>query len=241
MRALVVVPTYNEAATIEEVLRLLRAVDPQSDILVVDDGSPDGTADLAEKTGEDIGGVQVLRRTAKEGLGRAYLAGFDWGLERGYDALVEMDADLSHDPAVVPRLLEGLSAADLVIGSRYVPGGAIPRWTLGRRALSRAGNIYSSWMLGVPVSDLTSGFRAFRSDLLRRLPLADISAGGYGFQIEMAYRASAAGAVIAEVPIRFVDRSEGTSKMSWRITVEALALVTHWGISRRLQGKGHAS
>ncbi len=233
MRPLVVVPTYNEASTIEEVLRVVRAAAPAAHVLVVDDGSPDGTADLAEKTGDDIGGVHVLRREVKAGLGRAYLAGFEWGLDGGYDALVEMDADLSHDPAVVPGLLDALGHADLVIGSRYIPGGAIPHWTLGRRLLSRAGNRYSSWLLGVPVGDLTSGFRAFRADLLRRLPLDGISAGGYGFQIEMAYRAAQAGAEIVEVPIRFVDRLEGESKMSWRITAEALVLVTKWGMARR--------
>jgi dolichol-phosphate mannosyltransferase len=177
--------------------------------------------------------VSVLRREAKSGLGRAYLAGFAWGIERGYEALVEMDADLSHDPTVVPSLLAALGDCDLVIGSRYVPGGAIPNWTLYRRLLSKVGNAYSSWMLGVPVADLTSGFRAFRADLLCGLPLDRISASGYGFQIEMAYRSAATGARITEVPIRFVDRIEGESKMSWRITVEALVLVTQWGMRRR--------
>lgn len=233
MRALVVLPTYNEAATIEDVLRLLRAAAPDADVLVVDDGSPDRTAELAAKVGEDTGGVEVLRRPGKSGLGRAYLAGFAWGLERGYDALVEMDADLSHDPAVVPDILGALDRADLVIGSRYIPGGAIPQWSRRRRLLSRLGNVYSAWMLGVPVADLTSGFRAFRADLLRRLPLERISADGYGFQIEMAYLSASLGATVAEVPIRFVDRVEGESKMSWRITVEALRLVTLWGLARR--------
>jgi dolichol-phosphate mannosyltransferase len=177
----------------------------------------------------------VLRRTAKSGLGRAYLAGFAWGLDRGYEALVEIDADLSHNPAVLPHLLDGLTESDLVIGSRYIRGGGIPNWSAHRRLLSKAGNLYSAWMLDVPVADLTSGFRAFRAELLHDLPLDRISAGGYGFQIEMAYRAAAAGARISEVPIRFVDRTEGESKMSWRITVEALWLVTRWGIARRRQ------
>jgi dolichol-phosphate mannosyltransferase len=233
MHAVVVVPTYNEFATIEEVLRRVRAAAPDADVLVVDDASPDGTADLAEKVGADVGGVFVLRREAKQGLGRAYLAGFRWGLDRGYEALVEMDADLSHNPAVIPHLLDALAFSDLVIGSRYVRGGGIPRWSMHRRLLSKVGNAYSAWMLDVAVADLTSGFRAFRAELLHDLPLDQISAGGYGFQIEMAYRSAAAGARISEVPIRFVDRVEGDSKMSWRITLEALWLVTRWGIVRR--------
>lgn len=237
MRALVVIPTYNEAASVESILRTVRTAAPDVDVLVVDDGSPDGTADLAEKVGVDEGGVHVLRRTAKRGLGRAYLAGFSWGLERGYQALVEMDADLSHDPAVVPVLLDALSECDLVIGSRYVPGGAIPNWSAHRKALSKAGNVYSAWMLHLKVADLTSGFRAYRAELLRDLPLDRISAGGYAFQIEMAYRSARAGAKIKEVPIRFVDRTEGESKMSWWITVEALQLVTRWGLRlRRSEG-----
>jgi dolichol-phosphate mannosyltransferase len=237
MRALVVIPTYNEAASVESILRTVRVAAPDVDVLVVDDGSPDGTADLAEKVGADEGGVHVLRRTAKRGLGRAYLAGFSWGLERGYQALVEMDADLSHDPEVVPILLDALTDCDLVIGSRYVSGGAIPNWSLHRKALSKAGNVYSAWMLQMKVTDLTSGFRAYRSELLRDLPLDRISAGGYAFQIEMAYRSARAGAKIREVPIRFVDRTEGESKMSWWITVEALQLVTRWGIRlRRSEG-----
>jgi dolichol-phosphate mannosyltransferase len=238
MRALVVIPTFNEAASVESILRTVREAAPDADVLVVDDGSPDGTADLAEKIGADEGGVHVLRRTAKRGLGRAYLAGFSWGLERGYRALVEMDADLSHDPKVVPVLLDALKDCDLVIGSRYVPGGAIPNWSLHRKALSKAGNVYSAWMLDMKVADLTSGFRAYRSELLRDLPLDRISAGGYAFQIEMAYRSARAGAKIKEVPIRFVDRTEGESKMSWWITVEALQLVTRWGIGRRRAESG---
>jgi dolichol-phosphate mannosyltransferase len=232
IRALVIVPTYNEAANIETVCRAVRLVVPGSEVLVVDDGSPDGTADLAEKVGEDIGGIHVLRRTHKQGLGPAYLAGFAWGLERDFEAFVEMDADLSHDPDSLPLLLDGLAAADLVIGSRYVPGGSIPDWSLRRRLLSSFGNRYAAWMLGVPVRDLTSGFRAFRADLLRALPLERISAGGYGFQIEMAYRSARRGAHIAEVPIRFVDRQVGESKMSLHITAEAFGLVTMWGLRR---------
>ncbi len=228
-----VVPTYNEAANIESVCRAVRAAVPDGEVLVVDDGSPDGTADLAGKVGEDVGGIHVLRRTHKQGLGPAYLAGFAWGLDRDFEALVEMDADLSHEPAAVPALLDGLSRADLVIGSRYVPGGSIPDWSLRRRLLSSVGNRYAAWMLGLAVQDLTSGFRAFRAELLRSLPLERITAGGYGFQIEMAYRSARQGATVAEVPIRFVDRQVGESKMSLQITAEALRLVTVWGLRRR--------
>jgi dolichol-phosphate mannosyltransferase len=235
VRTLVVLPTYNEAATIEEVLRRARAALPEAGILVVDDGSPDGTADLAEKVGQEAGGVDVMRRQRRSGLGGAYRAGFRWGMERGYEALVEMDSDLSHDPAALPLLLGALENNDLVIGSRYVPGGSIPNWSLRRRLLSRGGNAYSAFMLGLPVSDLTSGFRVYRADLLGRMSLETVRADGYGFQVEMTYRAARAGARISEVPIEFNDRQAGTSKMSGAIVVEALALVTWWGVRRRLR------
>jgi dolichol-phosphate mannosyltransferase len=236
MSALVVLPTYQEAANIVVVLRRLLDTTFDVDVLVVDDGSPDGTADLAEAVADETGRVVVMRRTAKHGLGDAYRAGFTWGLEQGYKALVEMDADLSHDPAAVPSLVAALDHADLAIGSRYIPGGSIPAWAWHRRLLSRAGNRYSSWILGVDVADLTSGFRAYRADIIRDMDLAVIRAGGYGFQIEMAYRVATAGGRIVELPIRFVDRAEGQSKMSFRITVEALALVTTWG-GRRLRDR----
>jgi dolichol-phosphate mannosyltransferase len=230
--SLVVLPTYQEADNIPVILRLLRAVVDQVDVLVVDDGSPDGTADIAEAVGGELGGIFVLRRTEKRGLGEAYRAGFAWGLARGYNAVVEMDADLSHDPVAVPVLLDGLNRADLVIGSRYVPGGSIPAWAWHRRLLSRAGNRYSSALLGLGVADLTSGFRAYRADILGKVGLDEVRAGGYGFQIEMAFRVAQAGGRIEETPIRFVDRTRGESKMSLRITAEALVLVTGWGIRR---------
>jgi dolichol-phosphate mannosyltransferase len=229
---LVVLPTYNEAATVEEVLRRSRAAVPQAEILVVDDGSPDGTADLAEKVGEAIGGVHVMRREKVMGLGDAYRAGFAWGLDRGAEALVEMDSDLSHDPAALPSILAGLADHDLVIGSRYVPGGSVPRWGLHRLLLSRAGNWYSKVMLGLSVADSTSGFRAYRSGILRSINLDEVRADGYGFQIEMTYRVTQNGGRVLEVPIRFVDRTLGESKMSGRIVVEALVLVTRWGLLR---------
>jgi len=236
----VVLPTYNEAANIVEVLTRVRQAAPEADVLVVDDASPDGTADLAEEAAGRLGQIHLLRRPGKSGLGNAYRSGFRWGLERGYDAFVEMDSDLSHDPAALPSLLGGLEAADLVIGSRYVPGGSIPQWGLHRRLLSEAGNRYASLMLGMKVRDLTSGYRAYDGDTLRLIDLDRVRADGYGFQIEMAYRAARGGASIAEVPIRFVDRVEGQSKMSMRTIVEALALVTVWGVRRVLGRRSRA-
>ncbi len=229
---LVVLPTYNEAATIEAVLRRTRHALPEAHMLIVDDGSPDGTADLAEKAGVEVGGVQVLRRERRRGLGDAYRAGFAWGLERRFDALVEMDSDLSHDPAALPMLIAALADCDLAIGSRYISGGSVPHWTVHRRLLSWGGNRYAAWALGVPIRDMTSGFRAYRADALRSLDLDRVRADGYGFQIEMAYRTAELGGRILEVPIRFVDREHGTSKMSGAIVVEALVCVTQWGIAR---------
>jgi dolichol-phosphate mannosyltransferase len=221
------------------VLRKTRSALPAAGILVVDDGSPDGTADTAEKASVELGGVEVLRRDRRRGLGEAYRAGFAWGLERGYELLVEMDSDLSHDPAALPALIDAALGCDLVIGSRYVPGGSIPRWGLHRRLLSKAANVYAARMLGVPVHDMTSGFRVYRSTLLQSMDLDTVRADGYGFQIEMTYRAARLGARIVEKPIRFIDRELGQSKMSSAIVVEALTLVTRWGVARtvtRLRG-----
>jgi dolichol-phosphate mannosyltransferase len=235
MRTLIVLPTYNEAANIETVLRRTRASLGDAEILVVDDGSPDGTADLAEKLGHELGQVQVMRRDRRRGLGDAYRAGFHWGLDRGFDGFVEMDSDLSHDPGALSSIVSPLADHDLVIGSRYIPGGSVPNWAWRRRLLSKAGNIYSAWMLGLPVHDATSGYRAYRGDLLRSIDLDAVRADGYGFQIEMAYRASVVGGRITEVPIRFVDRELGESKMSSRIIVEALILVTQKGAARTVR------
>ena len=236
MKPLVVLPTYEEAINIAKILRAVRAALPEGEVLVVDDGSPDGTADLAEQVGAEVGAVHVLRRAGKSGLGSAYRAGFAWGLARGFDVLIEMDADFSHDPADLPRLLAALvDGVEVVIGSRYVAGGSTPGWSWSRRAISRVGNIYASTVLRLDVADLTAGFRAYAGTLLRRIDLETIRAEGYGFQVEMTLAATDAGGVIAEIPIRFVDREEGQSKMSSAIVVEALVLVAWWGL-RRLGG-----
>ena len=235
MRPLVVIPTYQEAENISVVLQRVRAAAPITSVLVVDDGSPDGTADLAAATGGEVGQVEVLRREGKQGLGSAYRAGFAHGLAQGHDVLLEMDADLSHDPADVPRLLQAMGeGADLVIGSRYVPGGQTPHWPLHRRLLSRWGNRYVGAALGVGVRDATAGFRAYRAEILEAIDYQTTSADGYAFQVEMAYRVRQAGGTIVEVPITFSDRVRGTSKMSGRIVVEAMALVTWWAIRDRL-------
>lgn len=239
MRTLVVIPTYDEADNIVEAIERLRRAVPEASVLVVDDNSPDGTADvvehLAARRDRGTAAIEVLRRPGKDGLGSAYRAGFAWGLARGHDVLVEMDADLSHDPAALPSLLAAVDeGADLAVGSRYVPGGSIPDWAWHRKALSRWGNRYASTMLRLSVADATSGYRAYRAGLLERLDLPTIRADGYGFQIEMTYRSANRGARIAEVPIAFTDRTKGTSKMSSRIIVEALGLVTWWGIAHRL-------
>jgi glycosyltransferase involved in cell wall biosynthesis len=231
VRTLVVLPTYDEAGNITAVLRAVRASAPQADVLVVDDASPDGTADLAEEAAAELGQVKVLRRAGKQGLGRAYCAGFAVGLAEGYEILIEMDADLSHDPAVLPSLITAVEhGADLAIGSRYVPGGAIPDWSWHRKALSRWGNRYAAAVLGLGVNDATSGFRAYRAGTLRGIDLDSVRSDGYGFQIELTFKAVRKGAKVWEIPIAFVDRREGESKMSGRIVTEALAHVTRWGI-----------
>jgi dolichol-phosphate mannosyltransferase len=247
MKALVILPTYNEADNIAEVLRRLRLAVPAADILVVDDSSPDGTAEIARSSGAELGAIDVLVRAGKLGLGSAYREGFIEGLRRGYRVLVEMDSDLSHDPAALPALLEAVEGgADLAVGSRYVPGGSIPHWSGYRRVLSRWGNRYARWVLALPLADATSGFRAYRADIVNLLGLPSVRSDGYGFQIEMAYRVVRAGGSIVEVPIDFTDRERGTSKMSFRIVVEALLLVTWWGVSdvlqrrRTLRGAGAA-
>jgi dolichol-phosphate mannosyltransferase len=235
MGVLVVIPTYDEAENIEDVITRTRAAVPDAHILVVDDNSPDGTGDLAAKIGEEVGEVDVLRRQVKAGLGPAYRAGFSWGLYHGYDVLVEMDADLSHDPEALPDLLAAVEdGADLAIGSRYVPGGSVPGWPKHRLALSKAGNTYAAFCLGIDLHDATAGYRAYRATAIQGLDMESIRTYGYGFQIEMAYSLLRQGRKVVEIPITFRDRVRGTSKMSLRIVGEAIRLVTWWGIRDRL-------
>jgi dolichol-phosphate mannosyltransferase len=233
----VVLPTYNEAENIEEVLRRVRHAVPDATILIVDDGSPDGTAEVAEGFASELGPLEVERRPKKAGLGSAYRHGFRIGIDRGFEALVEMDSDLSHDPAALPSLLAPLGddpTIGLVVGSRYIPGGSIPKWSFHRRKLSEWGNRYASLVLGLHVRDSTSGFRAYRADAVAKIDLDEIRADGYGFQIEMAYTISRSGWRVVERPIAFVDRVRGTSKMSSHIVVEALVLVTWWALRDRV-------
>jgi dolichol-phosphate mannosyltransferase len=224
--AWLVLPTYNEA---ENIGPLVRAALPQlastgmaHRILIVDDNSPDGTGTIADGLAAELDAVQVLHRERKEGLGRAYLAGFATALAAGATHVLEMDSDFSHDPADLPRLLAAADAADLVLGSRYVPGGGVTEWGLLRRVLSRGGSTYARLVLGVPVRDLTGGFKCFNRRVLEGVDLDGIRADGYGFQIELTYRAVQAGFTVAEVPIRFRERRVGTSKMTARIALEAV-------------------
>ena len=235
MRPLIVTPTYQEAENIGEFLRRVRAAVPDADILVVDDNSPDGTADVAEQAGRELGRIEVLRRPKKIGLGDAYRAGFSVGIERGYDVLVQIDADLSHDPSALAGILAEIDrGADAVVGSRYVPGGSIPHWPWHRRAMSKWGNRYTSVVLGMPIKDATSGYRAYRADMLKKIDYATTRAKGYGFQMELAYRVQRAGGKIVEVPISFTDRVRGQSKLTLTVAAEELTLVTWWGMRDRV-------
>ncbi|MFN2545072.1 MAG: apolipoprotein N-acyltransferase [Actinomycetota bacterium] len=234
-RTLVILPTYEERATIGAVISRVLSAAPGVDILVVDDSSPDGTAGVVRDIAEDESRVTLLERDRKDGLAGAYLAGFRLALERDYDLVVEMDADLSHQPEELPSLLEAAGGCDLVVGSRYVPGGSVTDWGFIRRALSRGGNVYARLVLGLPVADATSGFRVYRRELLQALLRRPVRAGGYGFQIELAYRAWLDGYAVGEAPITFREREHGHSKISRRIIVEALWLVTVWGLRDRLR------
>jgi dolichol-phosphate mannosyltransferase len=231
VRALVVIPTYNEAESVVEVIDRVLAAEPRADVLVVDDGSPDGTAKLVLERSEREPRVHLMERSGKQGLGAAYRAGFGWGLERGHDALVEMDADLSHPPERLPALLDGLADADLVIGSRYVPGGRTVNWSRSREAISRGGNTYVRLALGVPVHDGTAGYRAYRREVLEELPVEAVRSNGYCFQIEMVHKAWQEGFRVVEVPITFTERASGVSKMSRQIVAEALLRVTQWALT----------
>ncbi len=226
MRATVVVPTFNEIDNIDRLLREVRASVPEAQILVVDDGSPDGTADRVETLGAELGNIEVLRRTQKNGLGNAYRVGLRHAIDAGAEICVQMDADLSHDPLVLPALIGNVEhGADLAIGSRYVPGGRTVNWPRNRRWLSRWGNRYAAGVLGLAINDATAGFRAYRSSMLEHMRFETVEAEGYGFQIEMTYRLVSSGGKVVEFPISFQDRTEGVSKMSGSIIQEAFVLV----------------
>ena len=235
-RTLVVIPTYNELESIPGALERLAQHVPDAHILVVDDGSPDGTGALVEKIAADDTApreIHVMHRSGKLGLGTAYVAGFRWALERDYEVICEMDADGSHRAQDLPLLLAAVVDADLVLGSRWVPGGSVVNWPKNREILSRGANTFTRIMLGIPLHDATGGFRAYRADLLRRIPLGEVQSQGYGFQVDMSWRAVRAGARTVEIPITFVERAAGASKMSRAIVVEALVSVTRWGIAER--------
>jgi len=224
--ALICIPTYNERDNVESIVSAALAADPRVDVLVVDDGSPDGTGSLADALARESSRVHVLHRAGKAGLGKAYLAAFEWALQRGYAYVLEMDADWSHDPKYLPTLLDrAASDADLVLGSRWVQGGGTRNWGLGRRLISRGGSFYARTILGLGIRDLTGGFKCFRADVLRAIDLPTVTSTGYGFQIELTYRAIRRGFRVVEVPIVFEDRRVGQSKMSRAIVLEALAMV----------------
>lgn len=232
-RVVMVIPTYNEAANLGWVVGRLRRAEPGVEVLVVDDNSPDGTGALADELAAGDERVHVLHRTSKEGLGAAYLAGFGWALEQGFDVIGEMDADGSHQPEELGRLLVALRDADLVIGSRYVPGGSVVNWPVSRQLLSRGGNFYVRTLLGIGIRDATAGFRVFRRQTLEKVELGSVESAGYVFQTDLATRTLRAGLVVREVPIEFVERVRGASKMSGAVAAESLRLVTRWGLRER--------
>jgi glycosyltransferase involved in cell wall biosynthesis len=235
---LVVIPTYDERDNITGILQRLRAAVPTADVLVVDDASPDGTGDLADGLAAADTRVHVLHRPAKQGLGPAYLAGFAWGLDRGYQAFVEMDADGSHAPEQLPQLLTALQDADVVLGSRWVAGGAVVDWPRRRELLSRGGNAYARLLLRLPVRDATGGFRVYRGDVLEAIDLGDVASAGYCFQVDILWRAWRAGFRVVEVPITFVERVAGVSKMNRDVVREALWRITVWGLTGRRAARG---
>lgn len=231
---LVLIPTYNERENLPVILGRVRAAVPDAEVLVLDDCSPDGTGAVADEWAAKDEHITVMHRTAKTGIGAAYIAGFRWGLDHGYAVLVEMDADGSHAPEQLPRLLAATAHADLVIGSRYVPGGSTVNWSKIRRAISRGGNLYSRVALGVGVRDITAGYRAYRAEVLRTLNLDTISSHGYCFQVDLSWRTIQAGFRVVEVPITFTERSIGESKMSGNIVSEAFLKVGLWGVKHRI-------
>jgi len=232
-RVLVIVPTYNERENVESIIERTLGSVPDANVLIVDDGSPDGTGKIANELAATDTRIHVLHRTAKAGLGAAYIAGFGWGLERDYDVLVEMDADGSHAPEQLPLLLGALGGADLVLGSRWVSGGTVVNWPKSRELISRSGNLYTRIALGISLRDATGGYRAYRRAVLEGIDYRDVASQGYCFQVDLAWRASRAGFRVVEVPITFADRERGESKMSGSIVREALWRVTQWGARHR--------
>jgi len=235
MRALVIIPTFNESENIVGLVHRLLAAVPAAHVLVVDDDSPDGTGVIAEALAAAHPGVHVLHRAVKEGLGAAYLAGFAWAIEAGYDQIVEMDADGSHHPEELPGMLSLLDEYDLVLGSRWVPGGSVENWPVHRLALSRGGNLYTRLALGIRIKDATGGFRAFRTEALRSIDLTSVASHGYCFQVDLLWRALEHGLRVVETPITFTERVAGHSKMSGSIVRESLVRVSVWGVARRLR------
>lgn len=233
-RVLVVLPTFNEAESLRGIVSRIRSAVASANILIVDDNSPDGTGAIADELATGDAQVHVMHRLGKEGLGVAYLAGFAWALQSGYDVIVQMDADGSHQPSQLPLLLNALVDADFVIGSRWIDGGGTQNWSRAREALSRGGNAYTRFMLNIPIHDATGGFRAFRADALRTLDLHEVASQGYCFQVDLAWRATQRHLRVREVPIMFVERETGESKMSRKIVLEALWRVTAWGADARL-------
>lgn len=235
-RVLVIIPTYNESQNIESVTTRLRDAVPDAHVLIADDSSPDGTGDIADRLAANDDHVHVMHRQGKQGLGAAYLAGFHWGLDEGYDVLVQHDADGSHQPEELPRLLDAIAdGADMVKGSRWVPGGSVVNWPASRKFISKGGSLWTRLWLGIPVKDATGGFNAFRASTLRGLNLDEVASAGYCFQIDMVWRALKHGFKVVEVPITFVERELGDSKMSRNIVIEALIRTTLWGIDHRIK------
>ena len=232
-KIVVLIPTFNERENLPVIVSRLRAAVPQADVLVLDDSSPDGTGAVADQLAADDAQVRVLHRTSKEGLGAAYLAGFARALDEGYDVLVEMDADGSHQPEQLPNLLAALMDADVVLGSRWIHGGSVVNWPASRKALSIGGNVYTRVLLGMPIGDATGGYRAYRASALRRLDLDDVASAGYCFQVDLVWRAVRRGLTVTEVPITFVERTVGASKMSQGIVGESLRNITMWGARYR--------
>jgi dolichol-phosphate mannosyltransferase len=237
-RVVMVIPTYNEADNLAWIIGRLRVAEPAVDVLVVDDSSPDGTGELADELAGSDPAVHVLHRSAKGGLGAAYLAGFAWALDAGYDVIGEMDADGSHQPEQLHRLLDALAGvdgegADLVIGSRYVPGGSVVNWPMRREALSRGGNLYVRMLLGISIRDATAGFRVFRRSALEKVDLGSVQSAGYVFQTDLVTRCLRAGLTVREVPIEFIERVRGDSKMSRAVATESLRRITRWGLRER--------